>query len=175
MSLRAAITAALAAARGQDRAMIEPPARPLAFGWKTGLALPLATLVVARTLADFAAIVRDHLAIDYDLRFELGMVVGQVLFQWAVLWRRAWADRLDYAVILVFVSSLGAVLLWPLLLWHARAPVRPLAAVAYFFAVVAVMFVVHLRLVKQAALPLLLCVTWVVYRLLILAVILPRP
>ena len=103
------------------------------------------------------------------------MVVGQVLFQWAVLWRRSWTDRLDYAVILVLVSSLGAALLWPLLLWHHRAPVRPLAAVAWFFAVVAVMFLVHLRLVKRAALPLILCLTWVVYRLLILAVILPRP
>jgi hypothetical protein len=151
------------------------PARPLAFGWKTGVALPFAALAVAHTLAAFAAIIRDHLAIDYDLRFELGMVVGQVLFQWAVLWRRSWTDRLDYAVILVLVSSLGAALLWPLLLWHHRAPVRPLAAVAWFFAVVAVMFLVHLRLVKRAALPLVLCITWVVYRLLILAVILPRP
>jgi hypothetical protein len=151
-----------------------PSRGALAFGWKTGLALPLAALAVAQTLAAFATIIRDHLAIDYDLRFELGMVVGQVLFQWAVLWRGSWADRLDYAVILVLVSSLGAALLWPLLLWHRLAPVRPLAAVAYFFAVVAVMFVVHLRLVRRAALPLVLCMTWVVYRLLILAVILPR-
>jgi hypothetical protein len=145
----------------------------LAFGWKTALALPLAALVVAETLTAFAAIIRDHLAIHYDRWFELGMVAGQVVFQWAVLWRRTWSDRLDYAVILVFVSSLGAALLWPLLLWHRVAPVRPLVAVTYFFAVVAVMFAVHVRLVKQAALPLVLCATWVVYRLLILLVVLP--
>ena len=98
------------------------PARPLAFGWKTGLALPLAALVVARTLAGFAAIIRDHLAIDYDLSFELGMVVGQVLFQWAVLWRRSWTDRRHYAVIHVLVSSLGAGQLRQLLRWPHRAP-----------------------------------------------------
>jgi hypothetical protein len=33
---------------------------------------------------------------------------------------------------------------------------------------------VHLRLVRQAGLPLVLCMTWVIYRLLILAVVLPR-
>lgn len=131
-------------------------------------------LVVAATLAAFAQIIRDYLAVRYDLWFELGMVSGQVIFQWAVLWRRSWTDRLDYAVILVFVSSLGAALLWPLLVWDRVVPVRPLAAVAYFFAIVAVMFVVHLRLVRQAALPLVLCLTWVVYRLLILVVVLPR-
>lgn len=143
------------------------------FGRATGLALPLAIFAVAATLSAFAQIVRDHLAITYDLWFELGMVVGQVLFQWAVLWRRSWAERLDYAVILVFVSGLGAALLWPLLLWNHLAPVGPLAAVIYFFAVVAVMFGVHLRLVRRAALPLVLCLTWVVYRLLILLVVLP--
>ncbi len=163
------------------RAAAEAPGGPrsprrgiVSFSRATGLALPFAAFVVAETLAAFALIIRDYLAVQYDLWFELGMVVGQVVFQWAVLWRRSWTDRLDYAVILVFVSGLGAVLLWPLLLWDRVAPVQPLAAVAYFFAVVAVMFVVHLRLVRQAALPLVLCMTWVVYRLLILVVVLPR-
>ena len=145
----------------------------LKFRLATGLALPVVAFVVAETLAAFAVIIRDYLAIHYDLWFELGMVIGQVLFQWAVLWRRTWTDRLDYAVILVLVSGLGAALLWPLLIWDRAAPVEPLTAVGYFFAVVAVMFVVHLRLVHRAALPLILCLTWVVYRLLILAVVLP--
>lgn len=146
----------------------------LAFGWPTALALPLAVVVTARTLARFALLIADHLAIQYDLWFEIGMVVGQVLFQWAVLWRRGWPARLDYAVIVVFVSSLGAALLWPLLAWHAHAPVGVPVAVAYFFAVVPVMFAVHARLVARAGLPLVLCATWVAYRLLILAVVLRR-
>lgn len=147
--------------------------RDLRFGRWTGLALPFAALVTAWTLAGFARIVQDHLTIQYDLWFEIGMVFGQVAFQWVVLWRGTWTDRLDYAVILVFVSSLGAALLWPLLAWNVMAPVRPLAATAYFFAVVAVMFAVHFMLVTRARLPWALCATWVVYRLLILAVVLP--
>ena len=157
-----------------DAAPAAPRRGVVSFGWRTGLALPLVVVIVGQTLAAFAQIVRDYLAVDYDLWFELGMVIGQVLFQWAVLWRRSWTDRLDYAVILLLVSGLGAALLWPLLVWHHLAQVQPLAAVVWFFAVVAVMFAVHVRLVRRAALPLVLCLTWVVYRLLILAVVLPR-
>lgn len=147
--------------------------RDLRFGRWTGLALPFAALVTAWTLAGFARIVQDHLTVQYDLWFEIGMVFGQVAFQWVVLWRGTWTDRLDYAVILVFVSSLGAALLWPLLVLNTIDPVRPLVAILYFFAVVAVMFAVHLINVARAGLPWVLCATWVVYRLLILAVVLP--
>ncbi len=136
--------------------------------------VPALVFVVAKTLASFAAIIQDHLAIRYDLRFELGMVIGQVLFQWLWLLRHTWQGRLDYAVRLVAVSALGAVLLWPLLLLNHLAPVTVPVAVGYFFAVVAVMFAVHWQLVVAAKLPKYLCATWVLYRLLILAVVLKR-
>jgi hypothetical protein len=61
------------------------------------------------------------------------MVVGQVLFQWCILWRRSWRERLDYALIL-FVSGLGSVLLWPLLLLNHVAKASHFVAVGYFFA-----------------------------------------
>jgi hypothetical protein len=89
---------------------------------------------------------------------------------------RAGRDRVDRQdVILIGVSGLGASLLWPLLLWNHRAAVTALAAVAYFFVVVSVMFVAHWQLVKRAGLPLVLCGTWVLYRLLLLLVIVKRP
>lgn len=125
-------------------------------------------MLIARTLAGFALVVQPYLGIHYDLWFELGMVIGQVVFQWCVMWRRSWTERVDYAFILLGVSGLGAALLWPLLLWNGRAAVTPLAAVAYFFAVVGVMFLAHWRLVARFSLPLLLCGTWVIYRLLLL-------
>lgn len=143
--------------------------RPTVF-----LAVVPAIGVIAATLAAFARIIQPYLAIHYDLRFELGMVIGQVVFQWCVLWRRPWNDRLGYALIVIGISGLGAVLLWPLLLFHHHAPVTPLAAVGYFFAVVGVMFLGHLELVRRAKLPFLLCATWVVYRLLLLLVIVKR-
>ena len=145
---------------------------------KLGAAFVLAvaaSLAIAKTLAGFAAIIQPYLAIEYDFWFELGMVVGQVLFQWAVLWRHSLREKLRYAGVLVLVSSVGAVLLWPLLAWHRSSAVSLSAAVGYFFAVVAVMFVVHWRLVVRLALPKVLCATWVLYRLLLLFVIVRRP
>ena len=73
----------------------------------------IAIHVVAKTLAAFAAIIQSNLAVRYDLRLELAMVTGQVLFQWAFLWRWPREDKLSYAWILIAVSTLGAVLLWP--------------------------------------------------------------
>lgn len=128
----------------------------------------LALFVTARTLAGVAAILQPFLRVDYDLWFELGMVSGQVLVQWSILWRRSWAERIDYAGVLLSVSFIGAVLLWPLLLWHHVAPVAPIAAALYFFAVVAVIFAIHVRLVLRRKLPKVLCSTWVLYRLVIL-------
>lgn len=132
------------------------------------LAFAVATIAIARTLAAFADRISIYLAVRYDWRLELGLVVGQVLFQWLFLLRRPWVERLSYAWILIAVSTLGAVLLWPLLAFVPRSA-PPLGHVAWFFGVVAVMFVAHYALVARHQLPKRLCVTWVVYRLLILA------
>jgi hypothetical protein len=156
----------------------KPPSSsaPPLLGWKTAIVIvPVATVAIAKTLAGFASIIQEHLAIQYDFWFELGMVVGQVLFQWCVLWRRSWRERLDYALILLFVSGLGSVLLWPLLLLNHVAQASHLVAVGYFFVVVGVMFAAHWKLVVKSALPTILCATWVIYRLLILGVVLKRP
>ena len=141
--------------------------------WLPFALVPFAVLFVGRTLAGFAAIIQQRLAIQYDVWFEIGMVVGQVLFQWLFMWKRSWQERLDYALILFFVSSLGAALLWPLLVL-VKGP-SEVTALAWFFTVVGIMFVVHWLLVKRRRLPTFLCATWVVYRFLILLVILKRP
>ena len=129
----------------------------------------IALFVIAKTLAAFAAILQSYLAVHYDYRLELGMVTGQALFQLAFLWRWPREDKLSYAWILIAVSGLGAVLLWPLLAFVPRA--TPLVATAYFFGVVGIMFVVHFALVGRYALPKRLCATWVLYRLFLLAVL----
>jgi hypothetical protein len=134
------------------------------------LGVPFAIVFIAKTLATFAAIIQGYLRIHYDLWFELGMVIGQVLFQWVVLYKRSWRERIRYAFVLIFVSLLGATLLWPMLGYHLRvATLSPLIATGWFFGVVGVMFAVHWWLVKRENLPVILCATWVVYRLLILA------
>ncbi len=129
----------------------------------------IALVVIAKTLAAFAAIIETYLAVHYDYRLEIGMVTGQVLFQWALLRQKPREDKLSYAWILIAVSALGAILLWPLLVFVPGA--TPLAAIAYFFGVVGIMFAVHWVLVSRYALPSWLCATWVLYRLLLLVVL----
>ena len=145
------------------------PARFGPRGIAAAGAFLLALVVIAKTLAAFAAIIQAYLAVHYDYRLEIGMVTGQVLFQWAFLWRWPREDKYSYAWILIAVSALGAMLLWPLLLVAPGA--TPLVAIAYFFGVVGVMFVVHWRLVSRYALPKWLCATWVLYRLFLLAIL----
>lgn len=142
--------------------------RPI--GWRHLPVALVAMFLTAKTLAAVAMIIRPFLRIDYDLWFELGMVTGQVVVQWAVLWRRTWRERIDYAAVLVLVSFIGAALLWPLLAWNHGHPVAPLMGVLYFFGVVGVIFAIHVTFVMRLSLPKILCVTWVLYRLAILAV-----
>ena len=144
------------------------------FGPRGWLGLPLfviAVVVIARTLAAFAAIIQDHLRVRYDYRLELCLVTGQVLFQWLWLWKATWSARLSYGWILIAVSSAGAVMLWPMLALGLSA----LPATAWFFAVVLVMFIMHMWLVMRTRLPTWLCATWVLYRLFILAGVLKLP
>src|SRR4051812_3554198 len=89
--------------------------------------------VIAHTLAAFASRIEPYVSVHYDWRLELGLVTGQVLFQWAFLLRRPRDEKLSYAWILVAVSSLGAVLLLPLLAF-VPVTVPRLANVAWFFA-----------------------------------------
>lgn len=126
----------------------------------------VALVTIAKTLAAFATIIERYLAVHYDWRLEIGMVMGQIAFQWVFMFRRPRDEKLSYAWILVCISGLGAVLLWPLLVFGKG--LAPLHAVAYFFAVVGVMFVAHWGLVSRHALPKWLCATWVLYRLLLL-------
>jgi hypothetical protein len=125
-----------------------------------------AVVAIALTLGRYSVLLQRYLAVRYDTRIELGMVTAQVLFQWAFLVRRTWEERLSYAWVLITVSSVGALLLWPAILFGA--PLSPPRAAAYFFAVVAVMFGVHWALVVRHHLPKWLCATWVLYRLLLL-------
>jgi Na+/phosphate symporter len=131
--------------------------------------------VSAFALGSFAKIVERYLAVGYDYRTEFLMVVGQVGFQWLFMRSSSWAARRTYAVVALSVSMIGSVLLLPLLAIHHASPVTPLFATAWFFAVVGVIFVVHHAIILRLRLPQHLTVTWVLYRLLLLAyVLLPR-
>jgi len=138
-------------------------------GFLAVLLFPAVVALIARTLAAFVTRVQPYLAVHYDWTLEIALVTGQVLFQWCFLFRQPREEKYSYAWIVLSVSALGAALLWPLLAFVPET--ARLASVAWFFAVVAVMFAVHYLLVVRHELPKRLCVTWVVYRILILAFI----
>ncbi len=127
-----------------------------------------AVLLTGFVLSRFVDLVDDYLRVEYSWLLEVGMVAGQVLFQWGVLWRFPFAEKWRYAVQVITVSLLGAVLLVPLVAWDVVSAVSPVAAAVYFFAVVGVMFVDHWRRVKRLGLPWVLCGTWVLYRVFLL-------
>ena len=128
-------------------------------------------LVTAWSLQRFAGLIEGYLSIDYSFTFELCMVIGQVVFQWLVLARASWKDRLRYVPIVLSISLMGSVLLMPLLAWAAVHAVQPLTALAWFFSVVLVMFLTHRHWIGRVGLPWYLTWTWVLYRLLLLPVI----
>lgn len=141
-------------------------------------AMPLPTMAIymvvaigvsAFTLASFAKLIPSYLAVGYDYRTEALMVSGQVFFQWMFMGRHSWPQRGKYAVIALTISLLGSILLFPLLAYSAILAVSQPLAVAYFLAVVAIIFAAHHHLVKAEGLPAVLAVTWVLYRLLFLA------
>lgn len=124
--------------------------------------------VTTFALSNFSRIVAIYLSISYNWLFELGMVVGQILFQWMFLFKYSFPTKLTYAYHLLTVSFIGSLLLLPLLLVHQLYPISTIIALGYFFSVVIFMFINHRGRVIQLRLPKFICYTWVLYRLLIL-------
>lgn len=120
-------------------------------------------------LGSFAKIVRGYLAVDYDYQTEALMVAGQVIFQWLFMIKSSWSERKKYAVIALTVSMFGSMLLIPLLAYSSIFEISEIAAVGYFFGVVAILFLAHHKLIKSEKLSSILTLTWVIYRLLLLA------
>jgi hypothetical protein len=63
----------------------------------------------------------------------------------------------------------GSMLLIPLLAYSSIFEISEIAAVGYFFGVVAILFLAHHKLIKSEKLSSILTLTWVIYRLLLLA------
>ena len=131
----------------------------------------VAIIITALVLSRFAVIIQPVLAIQYSWLFELGMVIGQVLFQWCFLARQPFRVKWSYALQVLGVSLMGAIMLIPLVTLHHFYAVPIWAAVIYFFGVVGIMFGVHRLRVKALTLPWYICWTWVLYRCLLLVFI----
>lgn len=94
---------------------------------------------------------------------------GQVIFQGIIISIYAPAKRWEYLGNMMTISFGGALLLAPVLLFPHLAPlIYPL----YFMAVAGAMFLEHIRRTKLLHLGWLLTISWVVYRIALLVIIL---
>ncbi|OOQ60808.1 DCC1-like thiol-disulfide oxidoreductase family protein [Mucilaginibacter pedocola] len=97
---------------------------------------------------------------------------GQVLFQGIVISFYRPEKRWEYLGNMMTISLAGALLLLPVLLLAKFVVLSPIICTLCFLGVAGLMFLEHIRRTKLMKLGWLLTITWVVYRLLLLLVIL---
>ena len=131
----------------------------------------LSIIVTTLVLARFSDFVEHLLTIDYDWKFELLMVIGQVIFQCAFILKKGFSMMLEYASKLLLISLFGALMLLPLIALNSAYPQYDLVNLSWFFSVVTIMFFLHKSFINKMKLPWYLSYTWVLYRCLVLILI----
>jgi predicted DCC family thiol-disulfide oxidoreductase YuxK len=97
---------------------------------------------------------------------------GQVIFQGVIISIYAPAKRWEYLGNMMTISFAGALLLVPIMMASGLFHMMTIIYLLYFMAVAGLMFLEHIRRTKLLHLGWLLTITWIVYRLLVLIVIL---
>ena len=132
----------------------------------------LAVAFISFTLSRYALLVQHLLSIRYSSIFEICMVIGMLLFQFILIYKKSRKLILDYFANVLTVSVIGSLLLLPLIVINHVFPLSDLLNICYFFLVVLYMFFEHKKRVSVIGLPTYLSYTWVLYRVIILAFIL---
>ncbi|MBD1391904.1 DCC1-like thiol-disulfide oxidoreductase family protein [Mucilaginibacter glaciei] len=154
-------------ASNSENSTIQP-----AFKLKYRIAFLLLTwLAVGGILTLYAHHLTQFVPIGNPLR-EFYICGGQVVFQGIVISIYMPVKRWEYLGNMMTISFAGALLLMPVLLLAQFIALNAIICTLCFLAVAGLMFLEHIRRAKLLHLGWLLTVTWVVYRLLILAVIL---
>jgi hypothetical protein len=125
-------------------------------------------LVVSKILTAYATLLTNFLPAGGPYR-EYLICGGQILFQGIIVSAIAPAKRWEYLGNMMTISFAGSLLLLPILAFKSVVPQT--ITLAYFLLVAALMFLEHLRRTKLLSLNYTLTTTWVLYRLLVLAVI----
>ena len=105
----------------------------------------LCIAITAASLNQFAKLIQHLINIKYDWRFELFMVVGQLVFQFPFIFRKTTEQKWDYYYNMLIVSMMGSILLLPLIVFNHFYLLNSTLNILYFFAVVLFMFFEHKR------------------------------
>lgn len=132
----------------------------------------LCIVITAASLNQFAKLIQHLITIKYDWKFELFMVLGQLVFQLPFIYKKTSEEKWDYYYNMLIVSMMGSVLLLPLILFNQFYLLNNTINILYFFTVVLFMFFEHKRRVYLLCMPSHISYTWVLYRFLILIFIL---
>lgn len=134
--------------------------------------LIFAWLLTATILTGYGQLLTPWIPVS-NLGREFLICGGQFLFQGLLLWRVGGQVRTNYWGHMMTVSVIGGLLLLPLLI---GAPILHFLGfdagvfVGWFMAVVVFMTFLHAKRVKALGLPFWLTVSWLVYRLLVLGI-----
>ncbi|CAN5487222.1 hypothetical protein BH10BAC1_BH10BAC1_10660 [soil metagenome] len=128
--------------------------------------------ITAATLNQYAKLIQDLLTIKYDWKFELFMVLGQLVFQFPFILKQSIEQKWEYYYNMLVVSALGSITLLPLIVFNHLYLLPTIINVIYFLIVVMFMFLDHKRRVSNLNLSAYISYTWVLYRFLILIFIL---
>ena len=136
------------------------------------LYMMLAVWATAYTLSIYAPLLQQFITVTYSFKFELAMVLGQLVFQSVFIFRRPFTVKFLYAFHLLTVSLLGSLLLWVVICLKQLVYFNTYVCLGYFLLVVGFMFFEHRRRLNVLKLPLFLSYTWLLYRSIILIFIL---
>ena len=127
--------------------------------------------VVGFILTRYALLLSSFVPVGYPYR-EYLICGGQILFQGIIISFYAPAKRWDYLGNMMTISFAGALLLLPVLYLSRFLSIMPLFYPAWFMLVAGLMLLEHIRRSKLLQLGWLMSITWILYRIIVLIVIL---
>jgi hypothetical protein len=103
---------------------------------------------------------------------ECFIAAGQIIFQSLFLLKFDSKKRLEYIGNLMSISLMGSLILLAVIALNAFISLSEITLLSWFCFTVCLMFYEHLRRIKLLRLPKQLSLTWVLYRVLVLLIIL---
>lgn len=134
------------------------------------LYIVFATLFTAIILFEYAEMIIVLPKGNFSREFLLA--VGQIGFQYLFIKKLSKQNQLHYIGNLVTVSVMGSLLLLPILILNQCIEINTYVALGWFGLIVNLMILEHYRRINLLQLPKYLTLTWILYRILALLVLL---
>ncbi|UZR94853.1 hypothetical protein [Chondrinema litorale] len=134
----------------------------------------LVALFTGVVLHEYSVSIYSFFGWESSWFLEIVVCVGQIIWQYVAVkaFRKKNNEALEYLGNMSTVSLIGGLLLSPVLIIQSFVVLPVLVLVGYFFVVVSLMLLEHIRRCKLKKFPTLLSASWVLYRMGVLVFIL---